>query len=162
MLVKVNPEEVWAESKTLGERIYHKIVLNLRDNFIEFQELAICLGLSKAGLSRLLSNLQEGKVSLFNLLLIATALRIELLTLLENNFCEEDDIVARYLKKSTFSSGDFVKLKDILAPIWNTFKDGEKRKLGKQFYQDVKNTDRYPGIKFAYKGSDNQAVYRII
>lgn len=146
----------------IGQQLYDKVDEILKNKSLTRADIANSIGRSITSFNKLLYDLRNGKISLKNLIIITTALDVELSDFFKiSTIIKEEKEMYRTLILSTvnpMASRTKFELKEILSSVWSTLSYPDRQRLGKQFNQDVLS-GLYPMIKFIGKKSNNHAEY---
>lgn len=146
----------------IGQQLYDKVDEILKDKSLTRTDIANSIGRSITSFNKLLYDLKVGKISLKNLIIITTALDVELSDFFKiSTIIKEEKEMYRTLilqAVNPMTLGTKFELKEILSSVWSTLSYPDRQRLGKQFNQDVLS-GLYPMIKFIGKKSNNHAEY---
>lgn len=155
MVILVNIK-IGRSAKEYGKIANNNILSAIKAQGLDQSTFASSIGRSKASMSNTMANIRDGKANLATIVDVANALDLALSEVfIEGRKWLMPNIILTAL--ADLQSGTTFELPDLVPSYWAKLSHGERRQLGKMFYDQVISGD-HPRVQFKYKNPNAQYV----
>lgn len=156
--------EIMQTKGQIGSIIANAILSIMKEKAISEEELLQRLGRKTNSFSRYMYDVRNGNLTLQSIVNIANALDIDVFNIINKKFQREIIDMNTLIQKGTnnFKPGEIVDLPKLLDFMWPSLSFGERKKIGKEFYNEVLVGGYSNLIKLHHKTASNHAYYEIL
>lgn len=161
---RVKGSDIMQTKEEIGNVIANAILSVMKEKAISEEELLKRLGRKTNLFSRFMYDVRNGNLTLQSIVNIANALEIDTFKIINQKFHKEVIDLKTLIQKgvNSFNPGDIVDLPKLLDFMWPSLNFGERKKIGKEVYNEVLIGNYSDFIKFHHKTSSNHAYYEIV